>query len=76
MQNTNIEERVSLLEIQVADLDEDVDFLFDEQIIQNEKLLNLETETEEINDQIAVIGSDLDIIDDQLEGKYKWVCYR
>ena len=54
--NNTIEERVSLLEIQVADLredvtvvqgvvvelDENVDFLFDEQVIQDERLLNLE----------------------------------
>ena len=40
--NTTIEERVSLLELQVVDLDEDVDFLFDEQIIQDERLLSLE----------------------------------
>ena len=54
-QNTTIEERVALLEIQVieieedvSDLDQDVNFLFDEQVIQDEKLLNLEQETEEI----------------------------
>ena len=52
MQNVKIEERVSLLEIQVADLDEDVNFLFDEQIIQDERLLNLETETEGIEEEV------------------------
>ena len=30
VQNATIEERVSLLELQVADLDQDVNFLFDE----------------------------------------------
>ena len=46
---------MALLEIQVieieedvSDLDQDVNFLFDEQVIQDEKLLNLEQETEEI----------------------------
>ena len=59
-QNTTIEERVALLEIQVADLDQDVNFLFDEQVIQDERLLGLEQE-------INVIESDLDIIDDEHE---------
>ena len=49
IQNTTIEERVSLLEIQVVEieedltgLDEDVGFLFDEQVIQDERLFSLE----------------------------------
>ena len=64
--NTTIEERVALLEIQVtvvqqdvADLDEDVDFLFDEQVIQDERLLGLEQ-------GINVVESDLDVLDDEL----------
>ena len=58
-QNTTIEERVALLELQVLDiqedvgnLDEDVDFLFDEQIIQDERLLTLEQGTDAINAQV------------------------
>ena len=54
---------MSLLELQVANLDEDVDFLFDEQVIQNERLFSLEEETEEINDQ-------LNEVDDNVESKY------
>ena len=49
IQNTTIEERVALLEIQVVviqdeitDLETDVDFLFEEQIIQDERLLGVE----------------------------------
>ena len=60
MQNTTIEERVSLLEIQVTeieedltDLDQDVNFLFDEQVIQDERLFQLETESGEIQDDIV-----------------------
>ena len=67
MQNATIEERVSLLEIQVADiegeitdLDQDVNFLFDEQIIQDERLFSLEEEAEEISDQLIVIDDDLE----------------
>ena len=60
MQNTTIEERVALLELQVAgleenvvDLDEDVDFLFDEQVIQDERLLNLEVTSAETKEDIV-----------------------
>ena len=69
-QNTTIEERVSLLEIQVVEieedvtgLDQDVNFLFDEQIIQDERLLNLEQETD-------IIDTRLLIIDNELEGEF------
>ena len=44
---------MSLLELQVADLDQDVNFLFDEQVIQDEKLLDLEQETKGIEDNIV-----------------------
>ena len=60
MQNATIEERVALLEIQVMEieedvvgLDEDVNFLFDEQVIQDERLFQLETESGEIQDDIV-----------------------
>ena len=80
MQNNTIEERVSLLEIQVADLredvtvtqvdvldlDQDVDFLFDEQVIQDERLLNVEEATDAINAQLVTV-------DDALEGKYNFI---
>ena len=66
IQNATIEERVALLEIQVeqiqddvtslnvglTEVDENVDFLFDEQVIQDERLLNLETETEGIEEEV------------------------
>ena len=59
MQNITIEERVVLLEIQVtdleqnvSDLDQDVNFLFDEQVIQDERLFQLETETEGIEEEV------------------------
>ena len=69
IQNTTIEERVAVLEIQVlviqddltgieddvtglgvdlTELEGDVNFLFDEQVIQDERLLNLEQTTIEI----------------------------
>ena len=76
VQNNTIEERVSLLEVQVADLredvtvvqgdvvdlDDDVNFLFDEQVIQDERLLNVE----ETSDQVVV---ELGTVDEELEGE-------
>ena len=61
-----MEERVSLLEVQVADLREElttvtgnveevegsINFLFDEQVIQDERLLNLETEVDGMEEDI------------------------
>ena len=38
-----IQENISDLGIDVAEVDENVDFLFAEQVIQDERLLNLET---------------------------------
>ena len=66
MQNTTIEERVSLLEIRVVEIQEDmtevdqdvtllegdVNFLFDEQVIQDERLLNLEETSIEIDEEV------------------------
>ena len=74
IQNNTIEERVALLEIQVAEIEEDVtntridltelegdvNFLFDEQVIQDERLLDSEQ-------AINAIESELDVIDDEIE---------
>ena len=73
IQNNTIEERVSLLEVQVADLREDitevdedvtalvenVNFLFDEQIIQDERLLSLEQTADAVDDELDPINEDL-----------------
>ena len=64
--NATIEERVSLLEIQVVEIQEDVtevdervvllegdvNFLFDEQVIQDERLLRLEDDTDAIYEDL------------------------
>ena len=65
-QNTTIEERVSLLEFQIAEIEEDVttlgvgleglgenvDFLFDERVIQDERIYNLEQTSIEIDEEV------------------------
>ena len=55
-----IEEDITGLRVDLTGLDEDVGFLFDEQVIQDERLLNLETETEEIDEQVVVIGDEIE----------------
>ena len=66
MLNNTIEERVTLLEIQVTDiredlttieenvtdLDEDVNFLFDETVLQDERLFSLEQDNDVINQEV------------------------
>ena len=66
MLNNTIEERVTLLEIQVtdiredlttteenvSDLDEDVNFLFDETVLQDERLFSLEQDNDVINQEL------------------------
>ena len=84
VQNSTIEERVALLEIQVDEIEEDViiirvdltelegdvNFLFDETVIQDERLLNLEETTDAINAELLVIGDELDFIDDNVESTF------
>ena len=60
---TILDEDVIGLRVDHTELEGDVNFLFDEQIIQDERLLNLETETEEIDKQLV-------IVDDELESKF------
>ena len=47
-----LETQVVNIEQDIANLDEDVDFLFDETVIQDERLLNLEEETSVINEEV------------------------
>ena len=63
IQVVEIQEDITGLGTDLTGLDEDVGFLFDEQVIQDERLLNLETEMEEIDEQLI-------IVDDDLEGKF------
>ena len=58
-QNITIEERVALLEIKVADIEgdisvliENVDFLFDETVIQDERIFTLEQTSIETNEDV------------------------
>ena len=59
LQNGTIEERVSLLETQVVEIEEDVaglggdvDLLFDQQIIQDERLFSLEQDVDDFDDEL------------------------
>ena len=63
MMDSMIEERLSLLEIQVVeieedvtDLDQDVNFLFDEQVIQDARLLELERTSNDVIVELTEIN--------------------
>ena len=59
---------MTVVQAGVVELDEDVDFLFDEQVIQDEKLLDLEQ-------AVNVIESDLILINGDVESKqYTIIC--
>ena len=58
---------MSLLEIQVIeieedldDLDQDVNFLFDDQVIQNERIFELETTSDQVEIELARINEDVE----------------
>ena len=82
VQNTTIEERVTILENQVVviqddvtdlegdvfGLDQDVNFLFEEQVIQDERLLGLEQTSVEVIVELAEINVNI-------EGRKKCVPY-
>ena len=47
-----LEIQMVVIQDEVFDLESDVDYLFDQQVIQDEKLLNLEQQSDVINGQI------------------------
>ena len=47
-----IQEDVTVTRIDLTELEGDVNFLFDEQVIQDERLFQLETETEGIEEEV------------------------
>ena len=57
LQVIDIQQDVTALGVDLTELEGDVNFLFDETVIQDERLLQLETETE--------------IIDEEVEGRHK-----
>ena len=44
----------------VADLDQDVNFLFDEQIIQDERLFSLEQTADDVDDTLDLVNEEID----------------
>ena len=55
-----IEDDVTDLEVNLMELEGDVNFLFDEQVIQDERLLNLEETSNGIITELDIIGDELD----------------
>ena len=50
---------MSLFELQGVDLDQDVNFLFDQQVIQDERLLNLEETSDQVVLELVEVNADL-----------------
>ena len=59
---SDVREDLATTDENVADLDQDVNFLFDEQIIQDERLFSLEQTANDVDDN-------LDLVNEELESK-------
>ena len=53
----------------MSDIETDVDFLFDEQAIQDERLLNHDERLFSLEQTTDAINAELVAVDDELEGK-------
>ena len=54
-----IQDDVTGLEVDLTELEGDVNFLFDEQVIQDERLLNLEETSVQVVVELAEVNADL-----------------
>ena len=52
--------QVADIEGQVTDLDQDVNFLFDETVIQDERIFSLEQTTDAINAELLTVNAELE----------------
>ena len=64
-----LEGQVVILQDEVFDIEADVNFLFDEQAIQDERLLNHDERLFSLEQTTDAINAELVAVDDQLEGK-------
>ena len=60
-----IEEDITALNVGLTEVDENVDFLFDEQVIQDERLFSLQQTS-------LGILEELDLIEDEMESMFKF----
>ena len=67
---TGLNEDVIGLRLDLTELEGDVNFLFDEQVIQDERLLNLEVTTDAINVELDLIDDEFDAVDNELESEF------
>ena len=66
----NLEGQVVEIEEDIADLDQDVNFLFDETVIQDERLFQLEQTTDSINAELVAVDDELETINDDLDSEF------
>ena len=60
------------MEENVVDLDEDIDFLFDEQVIQDERLLGLEQGINVIDEEVESGYKICSLFVNCLSARFKW----
>ena len=65
-----MEEDITTLSVGLTEVDESVDFLFDEQVIQDERLFALEQTTDAIDAELDLIDDEFDTIGSELEGEF------
>ena len=68
VQVADLREDVTVVQVDVMELDQDVDFLFGEQLIQDERLLELE----QISDEVVV---ELAEINENIQGRNEYVVF-
>ena len=57
---TVLDDEVTDVEVNLMELEGDVNFLFDEQVIQGERIFNLEQENDIIDTRLLIIDSELE----------------
>ena len=67
---SDVREDLATTDENVADLDQDVNFLFDEQIIQDERLFSLEQTANDVDDNLDLVNEELE---SKLHGRSKKV---
>ena len=67
----DIEGDIIITRVDLTELEGDVDFLFDETVIQDERLFTLEQTTDLINTELDLIDDEFIAVDNELESEYR-----
>ena len=70
IQVDEIEEDLLITRVDLTELEGDVNYLFDETVIQDERLFTLEQTADAINAELDLIDDEFLTIDNELEGEF------